>query len=150
MACRVPFYARNICRCATKTIAWRPLQASLTRSPRDCRTPARLKRASALRARGHQKQRAHQTVCSLLLVDPRRIELLSENLFTGPSSWTVYDLEFPLDGDHRQPSPAGSPLMHDRYKCELPIHVHHYVTPRSRPWYSLMGRAAIMPRHCLN
>ena len=87
--------------------------------------------------------------CSFYLVDPRRIELLSENLFTGPSSWTVCGLKFPLDGDHRQPSPAGSPFMHDRYKCELPIHVHHYVTPRPRPWYSPVGRAAIMPRHCL-
>ena len=86
---------------------------------------------------------------NLPLVDPRRIELLSENPFTGPSSWTVCGLKFPLDGDHRQPPPAGSPLLHDRYKCELPIHVHHYMTPRPRPWYSPVERAAILPRHCL-
>ena len=83
------------------------------------------------------------------LVDPRRIELLSENPFTGPSSWVVYDLEFPPDVGHRQSTSIGSPFLHDRYKCELPMHVHHYMTLHPRPWYSPGERAAKKPRHCL-
>ena len=73
---------------------------------------------------------------AFLLVDPRRIELLSENPFTGPSSWVVYDLKFPPGVGHRQSTPIGSPFLHDRYKCELPMHVHHCMTLRPRPWYS--------------
>ena len=76
------------------------------------------------------------------LVDPRRVELLSESLFTGPSPWAVYDLKFPLEGGHRQSPPAGSPFMHDRYKCELSIHVHHYMTPHPWSWSSSAERAA--------
>ena len=82
------------------------------------------------------------------LVDPRRIELLSENPFTGLSSWVVCDLEFPLGVGHRQPTPVGSPFLHDRYKCELPMHVHHSMTLSPRSWSSPGERAAKKPRHC--
>ena len=78
------------------------------------------------------------------LVDPRRIELLSENLFTGPSSWTVYDLEFPADSEHRHSIPLGSPFLHDRYKCELSVHVHHYMTLQPWSWSSSAERAATL------
>jgi len=77
------------------------------------------------------------------LVDPRGIEPLSENPFTGPSTWVVHDLKFPLDNGHGHPSPSGSPFLHDRYKCELPMHVHHYLTLQPRPWYSSAERAAL-------
>jgi len=83
------------------------------------------------------------------LVDPRRIELLSENPFTGPSSWAVCDLKFPFGVGHKQSTPVGSPFLHDRYKCELPMHVHHCMTLRERPWSSPRERAAKEPRHCL-
>ena len=83
------------------------------------------------------------------MVDPRGIEPLSENPFTGLSSWVVYDLEFPLGVGHRQSTPAGSPFMHDRYKCELPMHVHHCMTLSPWSWYSSGERAAKEPRHCL-
>ena len=82
------------------------------------------------------------------LVDPRGVEPLSESLFTGPSPWAVCDLAFPLNGGHRQSPIAGSPFMHDRYKCELSMHVHHYMTLRSGPWYSPRERVAIMPQPC--
>ena len=81
--------------------------------------------------------------CVCVMVDPRRIELLSENPFTGPSSWVVYDLEFPPDVGHRQSTSIGSPFLHDRYKCELPMHVHHCLTPQPWPWYSSARRAAL-------
>ena len=82
-------------------------------------------------------------------MDPRRIELLSENPFIGLSSWIVYDLKFPSGVGHRQPTPVSSPFLHDRYKCELPMHVHHYMTLRPRSWSSPGERAAKEPQHCL-
>ena len=90
-----------------------------------------------------------QTTVFFALVDPRGIEPLSENSFTGLSSWAVCDLNFPLCVGHRRSTPAGSPFLHDRYKCELPMHVHHYMTLQPRPWYSPGERAAKKPRHCL-
>ena len=58
------------------------------------------------------------------LVDPRGIEPLSENLLTGPSPWAVYLLVlFPLCAD-KQAHSESSPLMHDRFKDESPMHVH--------------------------
>ena len=86
---------------------------------------------------------------AIKLVDPRGIEPLSENPFTGPSSWAVCGLEFPLDGGHRQSPSAGSPFLHDRCKCEVSVHVHHYMTLRPGPWYSPGERAAKEPRHRL-
>ena len=83
------------------------------------------------------------------MVDPRGIEPLSENPFTGPSSWVVCGLEFPLDGGHRQSPSAGSPFLHDRCKCEVSVHVHHYMTLRPGSWSSSGERAAKEPRHCL-
>ena len=82
-------------------------------------------------------------------MDPRGIEPLSENPFTGPSSWAVCGLEFPLDGGHRQSPSAGSPFLHDRCKCEVSVHVHHCMTLRPGPWYSPGERAAKEPRHRL-
>ncbi len=82
-------------------------------------------------------------------MDPRRIELLSENPFTGLSSWAVYGLKFPPGVGHRQSTPIGSPFLHDRYKCELPMHVHHCMTLQPKPWYSSGERAAKEPRHRL-
>ena len=60
-----------------------------------------------------------------LLVEVRRIELLSENPSTQLSSWTVCYLEFPSGSANRHAIPSGSPFMHDRLKCERPMHVHH-------------------------
>ena len=60
-----------------------------------------------------------------LLVEMRRIELLSENPSTRLSSWTVCYLEFPSGGANRHALLSGSPFMHDRFKCERPMHVHH-------------------------
>ena len=55
----------------------------------------------------------------------RRIELLSENPSTQLSSWTVCYLEFPSGSANRHAIPSGSPFLHDRLKCERPMHVHH-------------------------
>ena len=62
---------------------------------------------------------------SCLLVEVRRIELLSENPSTQLSSWTVCYLKFPSGGANRHALPSGSPFMRDRLKCERPMHVHH-------------------------
>ena len=59
------------------------------------------------------------------MVEVRRIELLSENPSTQLSSWTVCYLDFPLRDTNRHVSLLGSPFMHDRLKCERPMHVHH-------------------------
>ena len=59
------------------------------------------------------------------MVEVRRIELLSENPSTRLSSWTVCYLEFPSESANRHAIPSGSPFMHDRLKCERPMHVHH-------------------------
>ena len=77
------------------------------------------------------------------LVDPRGIEPLSENLFTGPSPWAVCDLKFPSAVGHRRSTPSGSPFLHDRYKCELSVHVHHCMTPHPRSWSSSAERVAL-------
>ncbi len=59
------------------------------------------------------------------LVEMRRIELLSENPSIQPSSWTVCYLNFPSGSANRHAIPSGSPFLHDRLKCERPMHVHH-------------------------
>ena len=59
------------------------------------------------------------------LVEMRRIELLSENPLIQPSSWTVCYLEFPLGSANRHAIPLSSPFLHDRFKGERPMHVHH-------------------------
>ena len=64
-------------------------------------------------------------ILSLFLVEMRRIELLSENPSTQLSSWTVCYLEFPSGSANRHAIPSGSPFLHDRLKCERPMHVHH-------------------------
>ena len=73
----------------------------------------------------HHKQKRHHLVPFLLMVEVRRIELLSENPSTQPSSWTVCYLEFPSGSANRHAIPSGSPFLHDRLKCERPMHVHH-------------------------
>ena len=83
------------------------------------------------------------------LVDPRRVELLSESPFTKPSPWAVCYLEFPSVSDTRQPLTSGSPFLHDRYKCELSVHVHHSMTLKPKPWYSMAERAAYSRVSCL-
>ena len=62
---------------------------------------------------------------AFLLVEMRGIEPLSENPSTQLSSWTVCYLEFPSGSANRHAIPSGSPFMHDRLKCEQPMHVHH-------------------------
>ena len=59
------------------------------------------------------------------LVEMRGIEPLSENPSTQLSSWTVCYLEFPSESANRHAIPSGSPFLHDRLKCEPPMHVHH-------------------------
>ena len=53
------------------------------------------------------------------------VEPVSENTLTQPSSWVVYLLEFPLTSADRQALDQGSPFVHDRFKSERPMHVHH-------------------------
>ncbi len=119
------------------------------RAPLSIAAPLRATHARALPSLGSTKQKS-RTRRLFCLVDPRGIEPLSENLFTGPSSWTVCDLKFPLNGGHRRSPLAGSPFLHDRYKCELSVHVHHCMTPQPWSWSSSVERAAKEPRHCLN
>ena len=59
------------------------------------------------------------------LVEATGVEPVSENPLTQPSSWTVYLLEFPLTNADRQAFNQGSPFVHDRFKSERPMHVHH-------------------------
>ena len=59
------------------------------------------------------------------LVEATGVEPVSENPLTQPSSWTVYLLEFPLTNADRQAFDQGSPFVHDRFKSERPMHVHH-------------------------
>ena len=73
----------------------------------------------------HHKQKRHPEVPLLLMVEVRRIELLSENPSTQLSSWTVCYFDFPSGSANRHAIPSGSPFLHDRLKCERPMHVHH-------------------------
>ena len=59
------------------------------------------------------------------LVEATGVEPVSENPLTQPSSWTVYRLEFPFPNADRQAFGQGSPFVHDRFKSERPMHVHH-------------------------
>ena len=52
------------------------------------------------------------------------IEPLSENLLTGPSPWAVYLLDLLTLCADKQAHLVSSPLMHDRFKGENPMHVH--------------------------
>ena len=72
-----------------------------------------------------QKPRGLQRNPLGFLVEMRRIEPLSENPSTRLSSWTVCYLEFPSGSANRHAIPSGSPFLHDRLKCERPMHVHH-------------------------
>ena len=58
------------------------------------------------------------------MVEMRGIEPLSENQSIQPSSWTVCYLKFPLGSANRHAFLIGSPFLHDRIKCEPPMHVH--------------------------
>ena len=62
---------------------------------------------------------------NLPLVEMRRIELLSENPLIQPSSWAVCYLSFPRESANRHAFFLGSPFLHDRFKSERPMHVHH-------------------------
>ena len=136
------FTLGGVCRKRQKRSP-QPLTSKLSAPYGNSRTPALLHSKSASPALSLESTNAKKHPIGVLaLVDPRRVELLSENLFTGPSSWTVYDLAFPQDGEHRHPSPLGSPFLHDRYKCELSVHVHHCMTPQPWSWSSSVGRAA--------
>ena len=59
------------------------------------------------------------------MVDPRGVEPLSESPLIRPSPWAVRYLEFPFDAANRHAASQGSPFMHDRFKSEQPMHVHH-------------------------
>ena len=52
------------------------------------------------------------------------VEPVSENPLTQPSSWVVYLLDFPITNADRQAFDQSSPFLHDRFKCEQPMHVH--------------------------
>ena len=73
----------------------------------------------------HKSQGGCKATPLAFVVEMRRIELLSENPSTQLSSWTVCYLEFPSGSANRHAIPSGSPFMHDRFKCEQPMHVHH-------------------------
>ena len=59
-----------------------------------------------------------------VLVDLRGIEPLSEHSFIQPSPRTVAHLKFPFESTGRQVLSLGSTFLHDRLKCERPMHVH--------------------------
>ena len=61
----------------------------------------------------------------LFMVEMRRIELLSENPLIQPSSWAVCYFNFPWQSANRHAFFLGSPFLHDRFKSEQPMHVHH-------------------------
>ena len=85
------------------------------------------KRISRSRYHNFRAKKPRGLQCNPLgfLVEMRRIELLSENPSTQLSSWTVCYLNFPSGSANRHALPSGSPFMHDRFKCERPMHVHH-------------------------
>ena len=69
------------------------------------------------------------------MVEARRIELLSENLFIQFSPSAVFYLKFPYLTAKRQAERLSSP----QYLCKartLFTDVHHYSTPVPMPWYS--------------
>ena len=53
------------------------------------------------------------------------IEPMSENPLTQLSPWAVCYLEFPVSGANKHAPRQGSPFLHDRFKSETPMHVHH-------------------------
>ena len=59
-----------------------------------------------------------------LLVEARRVELLSENKFTGPSPSAVNLLTFPPPHAGLQAYGFSSFMMHDAFKA-LRVHVRH-------------------------
>ena len=58
------------------------------------------------------------------LVEPTGIEPVSKNPLTQPSPWAVCYKNFPSPQANRHAYEESSPLMPDRYKCELSVQVH--------------------------
>lgn len=73
------------------------------------------------------------TVTWFLMVETRRIELLSENLFTRGSPSAVCGQHSLSAKSANKLLPFGSFIIRGRLKA-LPAHVHHSMTPLSRPW----------------
>ena len=72
----------------------------------------------------YHKEKAPRWGCFSFVVEARRIELLSENKFTGPSPSAVNLLKFPPPHAGLQAYGFGSFMMHDAFKA-LRVHVRH-------------------------
>ena len=83
-----------------------------------------------------------------VLVDPRGVEPLSENLLIQPSPSAVRYLEFPLQAVNGQTSRLGSHFLRGRFNGERSAHVHRCHDAQSEVAILLGGTGGVMPRHC--
>ena len=84
----------------------------------------------------------------VILVDPRGVEPLSENLLIQPSPSAVRFLYFPLCAVNGQTAHSGSHFLRGRFNGEPPAHVHRLLDAQSESAILLGGTGGIMPRHC--
>ena len=84
----------------------------------------------------------------VILVDPRGVEPLSENLLIQPSPSAVRYLNFPLQDVNGQTSRLGSHFLRGKFNGELLAHVHRYLDAQSEVAILLGGTGGVMPRHC--
>ena len=84
----------------------------------------------------------------VILVDPRGVEPLSENLLIQLSPSAVRFLYFPLCAVNGQTAHSGSHFLRGRFNGEPPAHVHRVLDAQSESAILLGGTGGIMPRHC--
>ena len=68
------------------------------------------------------RERRTNVRLSLVLVDPRGIEPLSENLLISPSPGAVRNFNFPSEAVYGQTSSLGSHFLRDRFNGEPSVH----------------------------
>ena len=78
-----------------------------------------------------------------LLVDPRGVEPLSENLFIQLSPSEVCLLEFPSRNAGKQALRSGSFFIYDSFKSKRAVHIYRCVTPSPKSRSSRERRAAL-------
>ncbi len=94
------------------------------------------------------KDRRTYVRLSFILVDPRGVEPLSENLLIQPSPSAVRFLKFPSRAVNGQTARLGSHFLHGGFNGERPAHVHRLHDAQSEVAILLGGTGGIMPRHC--